>query len=66
MDTPVCVKCKSRDDMVEQDSGLTYTSWICTKCKVPRTMKNLFGKALPFLSLGAIIIGLPDTPDVPS
>jgi ribosomal protein L37AE/L43A len=58
MDTPTCLKCGSTTHMVEQDSGLTYTSWNCTKCNVSRTKKNWVGKTIPFASLAiAILIG---------
>jgi hypothetical protein len=59
MDTPVCVKCRLTTHMIKHDSGMTYQSWICTKCNVSRSKKNWFGHALPFVSLGLLVFGLP-------
>jgi hypothetical protein len=59
METPSCLKCDLSDAMVPEDSGLTYTSWRCTRCNVSRTKKNLFGKALPFAGLALFLLGLP-------
>ena len=59
MEAPSCLKCHSVRNMVESDSGPTYQSWVCTECKVPRTIKTTLGKALPFAGIGlALFFGL--------
>ena len=50
---PRCVKCGSTANMVEQESGLTYQSWVCVECNV-KHMRTI--STCPPLTVGPAII----------
>jgi hypothetical protein len=60
MNAPDCLKCHTSDNMVEEASGVTYTTWCCLQGNTSRSQKNLLGKVLPFAELAAaVIVGSP-------
>ena len=62
VDKPNCVKCGSRDFMIEEDSGPTFNAWRCDHCDRRTEKKTGVGKTLPFIgpaiSLALLLIGI--------
>jgi hypothetical protein len=56
---PSCLKCQTSRFMAPEDSGPTYKTWRCTQCNTSRMRRTLLGKALPFATLGFLVLGLP-------